>query len=217
MEVKLDKRYPVPTPLAQAWAVLRDVRATAACMPGARITEQVDDRRFKGTVTSKVGPATMQFAGEIEVLGLDIERRTVRLRGKGADKSGSSASLDLTARLEPAAGEGECTLVGLASVVVGGKLVQFGSRLLVPVSDALLSQFAENFAAAARAQPAAADERARSLAGRNADSTLTLMIQAGQAPGSVTPATAAPVKELNVLGLVWTVVKGWWASLLGRR
>jgi carbon monoxide dehydrogenase subunit G len=42
MEVKLEKRYPLKATVAQAWAVLSDIRATAACMPGATITEQID-------------------------------------------------------------------------------------------------------------------------------------------------------------------------------
>ena len=43
MEVRLDKQYPIDASIEQAWAVLADVRATAACMPGAQITEQLDD------------------------------------------------------------------------------------------------------------------------------------------------------------------------------
>ena len=43
MESKLDKRYRVAATPEQAWAVLSDVRAMAACMPGAQITEQIDD------------------------------------------------------------------------------------------------------------------------------------------------------------------------------
>ena len=40
MEVKLEKRYPVASSPAQAWAVLSDIYATAGCMPGAALTEQ---------------------------------------------------------------------------------------------------------------------------------------------------------------------------------
>ncbi|MEI7447725.1 MAG: SRPBCC domain-containing protein, partial [Burkholderiales bacterium] len=111
MEVKLDKKYPVAATVEQAWAVLADVRATAACMPGAQITEQDDDTHYKGVVKSKVGPATMTFNGTIEVLGLDAETRTLRMLGAGADRAGSSASMDLTARVVPAEGGGS-TLEG---------------------------------------------------------------------------------------------------------
>src|ERR1700761_3333611 len=151
MEVELNKTYPLGVSPERAWAVLTDIRAVAGCMPGAAITEQVDDTHYKGTVRSKVGPATMSFAGDIEVLGLDTAARTLELLGKGADKGGSSASMKLAARLEPGADAGSCVLVGDATVTVSGKLAQFGGRLLVPIADAMLQQFAKNFETAAAA------------------------------------------------------------------
>jgi uncharacterized protein len=189
MEVKLDKRYPLECSVEQAWAVLKDIRATAACMPGAQITEQIDDTHFKGVVKSKIGPAMMSFNGDIELQGLDPATRMLKMMGKGADKAGSSAQMTLEARVE-AEGAG-AALVGQATFVVAGKLAQFGSRLLVPVSDAMLSQFADNFRAAAAAVPVAA------------------------APAA--PAAPRPVKELNALGLLWAVFKGWLGRLFGAK
>jgi uncharacterized protein len=216
MEVKLDKRYPVAAPLAQAWAVLADVRATAACMPGAQITEQVDPTHFKGTVKAKVGPAAMQFAGDIEVQALEPATHTLKMLGKGADRGGSSASMQLQATLEPGDDERSCVLAGTATVTVSGKLAQFGSRLLVPVSDAMLAQFADNFRAAAlAAAPAAAPSQP--VVSYNDESTTTLMIQGAQAPGPVPQPPAPPVKELNALALMWQVFKGWFAGLIGRK
>ena len=210
MEVKLDKRYPVAASAEQAWVVLSDIRATAACMPGAQITEQIDDTHFKGTVKSKVGPAVMSFGGDIELLALDGRARMMQMLGKGADKAGSSASMNLTAHLEPGDTPNTCVLVGVASIVVSGKLAQFGSRLLVPVSDAMLGQFADNFRAAAALVPGAADY--------GDGPTTTLMVQGGQAPGLPNvPATPAPVKELDALSLMWTVIKGWFAGLFGKK
>jgi hypothetical protein len=242
MEVKLDKRYPVAATLEQAWAVLSDIYATAACMPGAQITEQIDATHFKGTVRSKVGPAVMSFNGDIELQGLDAAAKELKMLGKGADKSGSSASMQLTAHLEPAAEgdtSGGCVLAGVATIIVSGKLAQFGSRLLVPVSDAMLAQFADNFRAAALAVNAAPPAE---------ESTEIRMVQAAEAPGAMpvalpesavmaaTAATAAPapapvaaprppmprppaapVKELNALALMWTVIKGWFAGLFGKK
>ena len=197
MEVKLDKRYPLPVSLAQAWAVLSDVRATAACMPGAQITEQIDDRHYKGSVKARVGPATMSFGGTIEVLGIDVAARSLRMIGKGADKSGSSASMDLDARLEPGETEGSSVLVGQATFLVSGKLAQFGSRLLVPVSDMMLGQFADNFRGAAAAAP----------------STAAAPPGAAAAP----PAAPAPVQEINALAMGWALVRHWFAGLFRAR
>jgi uncharacterized protein len=203
MEVKLDKRYPLDVSVEQAWAVLSDIRATAACMPGAAITEQVDATHYKGTVRSKVGPAVMQFGGDIEVKALDAATKSMQMMGKGADKSGSSASMDLAAKLEPGATPGTSVLVGSATVMVSGKLAQFGSRLLVPVSDAMLSQFADNFRSAAAAVAATASVAAAA--------------PSGAAPAAADRRAAAPGKELNALALMWTVFKGWLAGLFGKR
>lgn len=207
MEVKLDKRYPVAASAEQAWAVLGDIRATAACMPGAQITEQLDATHFKGTVKSKVGPAVMQFGGDIEVLGLDAAAKSMQMLGKGADKSGSSASMNLAAHVEAGDAPGSCTLVGVATIVVSGKLAQFGSRLLVPVSDAMLAQFADNFRKAAAAVPVVPGALAAAAAASSPSSS----------PLISAPSRPAEVKELNALGLMWTVFKGWLAGLFGKR
>jgi carbon monoxide dehydrogenase subunit G len=223
MEVKLDKRYPVAATPAQAWAVLSDIHAVAACMPGAAITEQLDATHFKGTVKSKIGPAVMSFGGDIELQGLDEATRELKMLGKGADKAGSSASMQLTARLEPGEEPGTTVLMGQATITVSGKLAQFGSRLLVPVSDAMLAQFADNFRAAAAAVPvAAAPAAAQAPSASEAAADTAAAGLPAPAPAPAVPAVRAPaapaqVKELNALGLIWTVFKGWLAGLFGKK
>jgi carbon monoxide dehydrogenase subunit G len=200
MEVKLDKRYQLEVSVEQAWAVLSSIHAVAGCMPGAQITEQVDATHYKGMVKSKVGPAVMAFNGDIEVRAVDETQRLLDMTGKGADKAGSSASMNLVARVEPGATPGSAVLLGTATITVNGKLAQFGQRLLVPVSDAMLAQFADNFRTAAAAVPVAAEVGAPAPAA---------------APGPA--AAAAAPKELNALGLMWAVFKGWLAGLFGRK
>lgn len=249
MEVKLDKRYPIPSGVDACWTVLSDIRATGACMPGAQITEQVDETHYKGQVKAKVGPASMQFAGEIEVLGLDAEKRSLQMLGKGADRGGSSASMKLSAHLEPGEEAGTTVLVGQATVTVSGKLAQFGSRLLVPVSDAMLAQFADNFRAAAAAVPASAPSAPASAADVAAGAVTEVAVagvEQAAAPAaaastnasaaaptealpladalpasaphqSVAPSSPAKANELNALGLMWIVIKGWFAGLFGRK
>lgn len=223
MEVKLDKRYPVDASVEQAWTVLSDIRAVATCMPGAQITEQVDDTHYKGTVKTKIGPASMQFNGDIEVLGLDAPTRSLQMLGKGADRGGSSASMKLSATVEPGESPGHSVLVGQATVTVSGKLAQFGSRLLVPVSDAMLAQFAEHFRVAAAAvtvpaAPPAAVASAPTVTGETAPAATAPQVVAATSPAPApAPAPAPQPTELNALALMWTVFKGWLAGLLGRR
>jgi len=226
MEVKLEKRYPLNASVAQAWAVLSDIRATAACMPGATITEQLDDTHFKGTVKSKVGPATMNFGGDIEVLALDAATYSMQMLGKGADRSGSSASMNLSSQIVAGDSPGTSVLVGNATVVVSGKLAQFGSRLLVPVSEAILGQFAGHFETAAAAVPVAtpaADAPASEAPQGPAPVSEAAPTTDGHALGA--DATGHPVEhkapkpagELNALALLWILIKGWFAGLFGKK
>jgi carbon monoxide dehydrogenase subunit G len=207
MEVKLDKRYPLEVDPARAWQVLRDVKAVAGCMPGAAITDQVDDTHYKGNVKVKVGPANAAFAGDIEVLALDEAAMKLQLLGKGADRGGSSASMNLTATIEPGDSPAASVLSGQAVVAVNGKFAQFGSRLMVPVSEMMLAQFVDNFRAAAAALDAPV--AAGSPSSRPAASAPSAPAAASQSP--------APVNEINALAMAWSLVKGWFAGLIGKR
>jgi carbon monoxide dehydrogenase subunit G len=236
MEVKLEKRYPLAASPAQAWLVLRDVNAVAGCMPGAAITEQLDATHYKGAVKVKVGPATAAFSGDIEILALDEAAHHMQLLGKGADKSGSTASMNLSARVEPGDKPEQSVLVGDAVVIVNGKFAQFGGRMMVQVSDMILLQFAGNFSLAAAAMPVAqapttVDDVPAAPATSANQPVHKAAAAAEAAPGSAPalaalpanpPPPTAPVRpqaqtELNGLAIVWALIKGWFGGLFAKR
>ena len=104
MKVELEKTFPLPGSAEVAWEFLQNIEAVAGCMPGAKITERLPDGGYKGTVTVRVGPATMSFRGEVEVRDIDAAAHSLRLLGKGTDSTGTSgASMDLAARIEAVA------------------------------------------------------------------------------------------------------------------
>ncbi len=202
MKVQIDKNYPMPCSVEVAWEFLQNVEAVATCMPGAKITERVDDAHYKGTVTIKVGPATMSFRGEVEMTDVDPAARTLRLLGKGTDSTGSSgASMNLTARIEAAEG-GLCTLVGASEVSMSGKAAAFGGRMMNTVADQILKQFADNFAAQVSAQEAL---RAAPAAAGNG------------APAAAVAVPPPAAGELNGLALVWAIFKDWLRGLFSKR
>jgi len=195
MKVQLEKTFPMPASADVAWTLLQDLEAVAACMPGAKITERVDDTHYKGTVSVRLGPANLSFRGEIEVKGLDAAARSLQLFAKGTDSTGGSgASMDLTARVE-AVNASSCNLVGKSDVSVSGKAATFGGRVMGPVTDQVLGQFAANFANRVQAMQAQATAPASA---------------AGAAAAMLPPAEAKP---LNGLALAWAVIKGWLRSL----
>ncbi len=201
MKVNLEKTFPMPVPPEAAWQLLQDVEAVATCMPGAKITERIDDSHYKGTVTSRVGPATLSFSGTIEVLEVDAANMQLRMVGKGSDRSGSSgASMNLTARIE-GSDDGKSNLIGNSEVSMTGKAATFGGRMIVPVADQILKQFAGNFAK--RVQEIAAQLPAESGAGTGAATS--------------TQGAAAPETSLNALGLLWGMIKDGLRRLFGKK
>ncbi|MDC0379139.1 SRPBCC domain-containing protein [Litorivicinus sp.] len=146
----------------------------------------------------KVGPATAQFGGEVEILSMDSANRSLVLKGKGADKGGSSASMELEASIEEA--DGQSVLVGLATVIVNGKFAQFGGRMMVQVSDVILKQFVDNFIGKAQALGEAA-----ALGGE------------GSSDKPAVQTTSEPANELNGLAIFWALLKSWLGGLFGKK
>jgi carbon monoxide dehydrogenase subunit G len=171
-------------------------------MPGAELTDQVDDSHFKGKVKVKVGPATALFDGDVIMQQVDDAARQIRLNAKGSDKGGSSATMDLTATIEPTGSPAACVLVGRADVIVNGKFAQFGGRMMSQVSDMILGQFAGNFGAAAAALP---------VPGAGDSAVPVADAAAAQA------ALSTSDREINAFAMVWQMVKSWFAGLFGKR
>lgn len=218
MKVQLDKTFDLPGSEAAAWAVLSDIERVASCMPGARITERVDDTHYKGTVAVKFGPANMSFRGEVEVRGLDAQAKSLRLVGKGTDStSGSGASMDLDARIEAVDGANS-KLVGKSEVSMSGKAAAFGARLAQSVADQVLKQFVGNFVAQVEAAQAAAQAPAAPAApaaGRAGDGAAATAPSSSMAqPPAPAPQAAAP---LNAFALAWAMFKDWLRSLFAPR
>jgi len=193
MKVEIDKVFPMEAPSANAWTFLQDISGVAGCMPGAEITEQVDDSNYNGKVKVKVGPATMAFNGKISVQGIDADKREMTMQGKGQDTKGtSSATMDLTASVRETEG-GNCEVVGVAVITVTGKMASLGGRMMNQVADQILNQFGANFVnnVLAMGEGAAAEEAA---------------VKAAEVP-----------KELNGLAFAWNLFIGMIKSLFGKK
>ena len=202
MEVKLDKQYPLDVDATRSWTLLTDLKAVASCMPGAQITEQLSETSYKGAVKVKVGPAVAQFGGTVDVLELDPTLKRMVMFGKGADKTGSSASMNMTVTIVADPSDPtHSVLNGQAVVIVNGKFAQFGGRLMVQVSDMLLAQFVENFRQQAKTLPGAAGAAQVSGAAKTASR----------------PEPAQVASEINGLAIAWMLVKNWISGMFGKR
>jgi carbon monoxide dehydrogenase subunit G len=217
MKVTIEKTFPMPGRFDVVYGLLQNVEGVARCMPGARITARIDDTHFKGTVSVKVGPASMAFKGDIEVKELDATRHVLRLVGKGSDSSGTSgASMDLTARVEPGATPESSNLIGVSEVTMSGKAAAFGGRMMGSVADQILKQFGENFAKQVSA--AAGAESATGVTSAAAPPVMTSASAPAVPTGQSAPIPAQETaNQINALALLWTIIRDWFRGIFRRK
>ena len=209
----IEDSFTVKTPEERLWAVLHDVEQLAPCLPGAELTETVDDRTWKGKVHVKFGPVQMAFAGTVVMEERDDEAHRARLSAKGTEQRGKgAATAKVESWLEPAGDEG--TTVHIKSdITISGAAAQLSRGLLPEVSKLLTKQFADCLQAKLQADVGAETPTA------GAESAEAATPTPAPAPAPA-PAPSTP-KAVGGLGLglraLWAAIKGFFARLFGRR
>src|SRR5262249_20940281 len=181
MQVKIEKKFEVEDPIEKVWALLSDPTEVVASVPGARITEKVDDQTYKGSIRVKVGPTVTDYKGEIHILNLDPAAHKMEIEGKGQDIRGKgSASMKMTGELRQTA-EGATEVTTTSEVSIVGLLAQFGGRMINDVSNKIFEEFTKSF---------------RSQLAKLSD----LEPQSGQAPGDNTGTPREAGGAANIAG-----------------
>jgi uncharacterized protein len=153
MALKIEKTFHVPEPVETVWHFLSDPRKVAACVPGAQITEQVDETTYKGAISVKVGPSVTNYKGEVQILRLDAQNHEIEILGKGQDVRGrGSASMKMTGKLLALA-DGGTEVTSSSEITVVGILAQMGSRVIIEVSNVMFGEFTKNFQARLKPSP----------------------------------------------------------------
>lgn len=139
----IEDSFEVPERADLVWAFLLDVERVAPCMPGAELTEIVDDRTWRGRVAVRIGPVGLSFQGTAVLEERDDGARRAILKAEGTEVRGKGAATAvLTSTLEPASDGG--TKVSMrADVSLSGAAAQYGRGMIVDISKRLTRQFAE--------------------------------------------------------------------------
>jgi carbon-monoxide dehydrogenase small subunit len=144
------------------WAVLADFDRLAACLPGAEMSEDLGDGRYRGRATVALGPVSLRFEGLAHVVEHDPQTHRMRVLAQGADRGGSSTQAVIRLAAD-ASDDGGTVLWADADVHLAGRVAQFGRALAGDVSRRLFEQFAAAVDEAARTGEAPAPTTASPL------------------------------------------------------
>jgi uncharacterized protein len=157
--IRIEKSFQVGQPAERVWAFLSNPRKMVTCLPGAKITEQVDEHNYKGSISVKVGPSVTDFNGEVQILRSDPQNYEIEILGKGLDVRGrGSASMKMEGKLK-ALDAGHTEIVSVSELNVVGILAQMGARVITEISNVMFGQFTKNLESRL-AEPADAAETA---------------------------------------------------------
>jgi carbon monoxide dehydrogenase subunit G len=140
--MRLENSFDVPAPPERAWELLNDVPRVIPCMPGAELTDTVDDTHWKAIVHVKLGPIALQFGTEIERTAADASTQRAVLAAKARElkgRGGAQATIEST--LEPAASGTRVTLV--TDLTLQGPVAQYGRGIVADVARTLVGRFAD--------------------------------------------------------------------------
>lgn len=146
MTTSINKIFQVEQPIQAVWANLIDPEKVVVCVPGATLTEKVDENNYKGEVELKFGPIKAGYTGLITFIERDAAGHRMILTGAGVDNKGKGgADMRMNGLLSEKDGGTEINVT--MDVSVTGMLAQFGSRMISDVSNKVFDQFIANFKA----------------------------------------------------------------------
>ena len=189
MEVKAEKQLKLNQNPDMVWKMMIDPSFMVKSVPGAELTELLDDRNFNGKISLKIGPVTAKFNGEAEFTKLVEEDYELTLEGKGLDTSGKGgANMTMNIKLAPI-DDGGTEMKSSMSLSITGRLAQFGGRMIVAVNNKMFDQWATSFTELMNQQTSSKDSEEKSSSLQE----------------NVNVAETTPVKALP---LAWAAIKG---------
>ncbi|HKV87606.1 MAG TPA: SRPBCC family protein [Candidatus Dormibacteraeota bacterium] len=202
--MQLENSFAVSAPPERVFAYLLDVNKIVGCVPGAELTEVVDQTTFKGRVKVKVGPITVAYNGTAKIAERNDAQRSAELQAEGRETTGpGSARATAHMSVEP---DGAGSMVKIATEYsVQGRVAQFGRGVMEDVSRRLVNQMA----ACIKTNLEAAEPAGGSGSSGSGSS----------GPGSASAAGAPPVttaQPINGISLFFQVLWSGIGKLFGR-
>ena len=129
----------IKAPRKKVWDFMTDPNQIGQCAPGVEKIEMIEPlKKYRGIVSVGFGAVKARFSGEVEILELEEPNRA-KLKAHG---SATGSVADAVSEMHLSDGpDGSTNVHWTADMNVSGQLASLASRLMVPVSQKLASQF----------------------------------------------------------------------------
>src|SRR6201985_2407535 len=147
MAMTMTGEVQLPASREVVWAKLNDAEVLKACIPGCEELNKTSDTEFQAIATTKIGPVKARVKGKVHLTDLDPPNG-YKISGEGdggvAGFAKGGATVALTEK------DGVTLLTYNVEAQIGGKLAQWGQRLVNGAAKKLADDFFVRFAAAVK-------------------------------------------------------------------
>lgn len=187
--MQLENSFSVNAPPDRVFAYLLDVNKVVGCVPGAELSEVVDDKTFKGKVKVKVGPITVAYSGTAKIVDRDDAARSATLEAEGRETTGPGSARAKALMKVDAEGAGSVVKI-TTDYSIAGRVAQFGRGVMEDVSRRIVNDMAACIKA-------------------NVEGQQQMPVVEGGAPAEAPPqVTAAPVNAISLFfQVLWSGVR----------
>jgi carbon monoxide dehydrogenase subunit G len=139
----INGEFDIPANRQRVWEALNDPEVLAQCIPGCESLERTSDTELVAKMKAKIGPVKARFESLIVLSNLNPPQSyTISGEGKGGPAGFGKGSADVTLTESG----GSTMLHYTATLQVGGKLAQVGSRLVGGAARKIANDFFGKFA-----------------------------------------------------------------------
>jgi uncharacterized protein len=143
--MKFENEFAVDAPVDEVWAAVLDVERVAPTVPGAKVLEKTSDTAYKVGIKVKLGPMTMQYKGDVEIVEADEASHRAVMKARAKESRGQgTADADVTMELSGDAARTTGKIV--TEMKVSGKAASMGRGVMQDVAGRMVGTFAENLA-----------------------------------------------------------------------
>ena len=140
--MELTGQYQISASQDRVWHALNDAEVLRASIPGIESLEKKSDTEFVASLTAKIGPVKVKFAGTVTLTELNPPH-SYKITGEGKGGAAGFAKGVCQVNLDS---ETEKTVLRYnADAQVGGKLAQIGSRMISGAAKKLADEFFSSF------------------------------------------------------------------------
>ena len=142
MAIELKEEFEVAAPIDEVWEFMMDPERMIVCLPGASVTEIIDEKQFIGTVKLKIGAITSKYAGTITYTTADQAEYLCVMLAEAKEKGGGTIAGTITTKLVQGDGVVQATVESYVDMT--GRVVQVGRGMIEGVAAVIIGKFVKN-------------------------------------------------------------------------